>query len=175
MLKEETFDLVKFCFSSLVFNKSFSVFLFRYVASWIDRRRHQSEKANLTILFDKYVPACLDKLRTSFKTITSIPESSLVQVCLRLRHLTFQSWCGSVCWSRQQKFLLAQENEKISGIVRLPQPSSPCPHPPCSLELFANLYHILLAFKFVLSFFSQSCEWRLEPSSIDFFFLNIPR
>ncbi|EHB17858.1 Dynein heavy chain 11, axonemal [Heterocephalus glaber] len=56
-----------------------------YVASWIDRRRHQSEKANLTILFDKYIPACLDKLRTSFKTITSIPENSLVQtVCALL-------------------------------------------------------------------------------------------
>ncbi|KAG8514707.1 Dynein heavy chain 11, axonemal, partial [Galemys pyrenaicus] len=59
-----------------------------YVASWIDRRRHQSEKANLTILFDKYVPACLDKLRTSFKTITSIPENSLVQtICALLECL----------------------------------------------------------------------------------------
>ncbi|XP_006154552.1 dynein heavy chain 11, axonemal [Tupaia chinensis] len=59
-----------------------------YVASWIDRRQHQSEKANLTILFDKYVPACLDKLRTSFKTITSIPESSLVQtLCVLLECL----------------------------------------------------------------------------------------
>ncbi|XP_062957128.1 dynein axonemal heavy chain 11 [Cynocephalus volans] len=59
-----------------------------YVASWIDRRRHQSEKANLTILFDKYVPACLEKLRTSFKTITSIPESSLVQtICALLECL----------------------------------------------------------------------------------------
>nr|XP_020145462.1 dynein heavy chain 11, axonemal [Microcebus murinus] len=59
-----------------------------YVASWIDRRRHQSEKANLTILFDNYVPACLDKLRTSFKTITSIPESSLVQtICTLLECL----------------------------------------------------------------------------------------
>ncbi|PNJ55828.1 DNAH11 isoform 5 [Pongo abelii] len=59
-----------------------------YVASWIDRRRHQSEKANLTILFDKYVPTCLDKLRTSFKTIASIPESSLVQtICVLLECL----------------------------------------------------------------------------------------
>ncbi|XP_064146127.1 dynein axonemal heavy chain 11 isoform X3 [Loxodonta africana] len=59
-----------------------------YVASWIDRRRHQSEKANLTILFDKYVPACLDKLRTSFKTITSIPENSMVQtICVLLECL----------------------------------------------------------------------------------------
>uniref|UniRef100_G1PM87 AAA+ ATPase domain-containing protein n=1 Tax=Myotis lucifugus TaxID=59463 RepID=G1PM87_MYOLU len=59
-----------------------------YVASWIDRRQHQSEKANLTILFDKYVPACLDKLRTSFRTITSVPESSLVQtICALLECL----------------------------------------------------------------------------------------
>jgi hypothetical protein len=67
---------------SLAFTNCFSVFLLRHVASWIDRRQHQSEKANLTILFDKYVPACLDKLRTSFRAVTSIPESSLVQVCL---------------------------------------------------------------------------------------------
>ncbi|XP_071071224.1 dynein axonemal heavy chain 11 [Dasypus novemcinctus] len=59
-----------------------------YVASWIDRRQHQSEKANLTILFDKYVPACLEKLRTSFRTITSIPENSLVQtICVLLECL----------------------------------------------------------------------------------------
>ncbi|XP_075803650.1 dynein axonemal heavy chain 11 [Microtus pennsylvanicus] len=59
-----------------------------YVASWIDRRRHQSEKANLTILFDKYIPLCLEKLRTSFKTITAVPESSLVQtVCTLLECL----------------------------------------------------------------------------------------
>ncbi|XP_075413447.1 dynein axonemal heavy chain 11 [Tenrec ecaudatus] len=59
-----------------------------YVASWIDRRQHQSEKANLTILFDKYVPACLEKLRTSFKTITAVPEPSLVQtVCALLECL----------------------------------------------------------------------------------------
>ena len=87
MLKGEAFEYVNFCFSSLVLNKSLSVLFFRYVASWIDRRWHQSEKANLTILFDKYVPACLEKLRTSFKTITSIPESSLVQV--RLGYLCF--------------------------------------------------------------------------------------
>ncbi|EGV97392.1 Dynein beta chain, ciliary [Cricetulus griseus] len=59
-----------------------------YVASWIDRRRHQSEKANLTILFDKYIPVCLEKLRTSFKSITSVPESSLVQtICTLLECL----------------------------------------------------------------------------------------
>lgn len=34
------------------------------VTSWIDRREVQSEKANLTILFDKYLPFCLDALRS---------------------------------------------------------------------------------------------------------------
>lgn len=34
------------------------------VSSWIDKREVQSEKANLTILFDKYLPPCLDALRT---------------------------------------------------------------------------------------------------------------
>uniref|UniRef100_A0A7M4FBW4 Dynein axonemal heavy chain 11 n=1 Tax=Crocodylus porosus TaxID=8502 RepID=A0A7M4FBW4_CROPO len=55
-----------------------------YVASWIETRSHQSEKANLTILFDKYVPPCLDHLRTSFKTITHIPEYSMVQTLCSL-------------------------------------------------------------------------------------------
>ncbi|XP_069067570.1 dynein axonemal heavy chain 11 [Pleurodeles waltl] len=56
-----------------------------YVTSWIDERSHQNEKANLTILFDKYVPACLDQLRTSsVKTITPIPDHSMVQTLCSL-------------------------------------------------------------------------------------------
>ncbi|XP_068610643.1 dynein axonemal heavy chain 9 [Brachionichthys hirsutus] len=51
------------------------------VSSWIDRRAVQSEKANLTILFDKYLPSCLDTLRSSrFKKIIPIPEQSLIQM-----------------------------------------------------------------------------------------------
>lgn len=34
------------------------------VSSWIDKRKVQSEKANLTILFDKYIPPCLEALRS---------------------------------------------------------------------------------------------------------------
>uniref|UniRef100_A0A4X2LFE0 Dynein axonemal heavy chain 17 n=1 Tax=Vombatus ursinus TaxID=29139 RepID=A0A4X2LFE0_VOMUR len=49
------------------------------VSSWIDKRDIQSERANLTILFDKYLPPCLDVLRTRFKKILPIPEQSLVQ------------------------------------------------------------------------------------------------
>ncbi|NXS46386.1 DYH9 protein, partial [Balaeniceps rex] len=50
------------------------------VNSWIDRREIQSERANLTILFDKYLPICLDTLRTRFKKIIPIPEQSVVQM-----------------------------------------------------------------------------------------------
>ncbi|XP_041830036.1 dynein heavy chain 9, axonemal-like isoform X1 [Melanotaenia boesemani] len=50
------------------------------VSSWIDRREVQSEKANLTILFDKYLPTCLDALRLRFKKIIPIPDPSLVQM-----------------------------------------------------------------------------------------------
>ncbi|CAC5392306.1 DNAH [Mytilus coruscus] len=51
-----------------------------YVQSWIDTREVQSERANLTILFDKYVPVCLDTLRVRFKKVTPVPEISQVQM-----------------------------------------------------------------------------------------------
>ena len=50
-----------------------------FVQSWIDKREVQSEKANLTILFDRYVPACLDCLKQRFKKITPISDNSMVQ------------------------------------------------------------------------------------------------
>ncbi|KAI1896623.1 hypothetical protein AGOR_G00096680 [Albula goreensis] len=54
------------------------------VTSWIDRREIQSEKANLTILFDKYLPVCLDTLRSRFKKIIPVPEQSMVQMLCHL-------------------------------------------------------------------------------------------
>lgn len=54
------------------------------VASWIEGREVQSEKANLLILFDKYFPTCLEKLRTGFKKITPLPEITMVQTVLHL-------------------------------------------------------------------------------------------
>ncbi|XP_058532038.1 dynein axonemal heavy chain 9 isoform X2 [Ochotona princeps] len=58
------------------------------VSSWIDQRELQTERANLTILFDKYLPTCLDTLRTRFKRIIPIPEHSMVQmVCYLLECL----------------------------------------------------------------------------------------
>uniref|UniRef100_A0A665X1X3 Dynein, axonemal, heavy chain 9 n=1 Tax=Echeneis naucrates TaxID=173247 RepID=A0A665X1X3_ECHNA len=50
------------------------------VSSWIDRRGVQSERANLTILFEKYLPSCLDAVRSRFKKIIPIPEQSMVQM-----------------------------------------------------------------------------------------------
>lgn len=55
------------------------MYILRYIQSWIDKREIQSEKANLTILFDRYVPVCLDVLRQRFKKITPITDFSMLQ------------------------------------------------------------------------------------------------
>ncbi|XP_030637015.1 dynein heavy chain 11, axonemal [Chanos chanos] len=55
-----------------------------FVTSWVDSRARQAEKAHLTILFDKYVPPCLEQMRTTFKTVTPIPENSMVQTLCTL-------------------------------------------------------------------------------------------
>ncbi len=61
-------------------HENFSLSLCRYVSSWIDTREVQSERANLTILFDKYVPPCLDVCRVRFKKITPIADISHIQM-----------------------------------------------------------------------------------------------
>ncbi|XP_065217396.1 dynein beta chain, ciliary [Planococcus citri] len=50
-----------------------------YVTSWLETREHQSEKTNLVILFDKYIPACMENLRTRFKKITPVADISHIQ------------------------------------------------------------------------------------------------
>ncbi|WAR03796.1 DYHC-like protein [Mya arenaria] len=55
-----------------------------FVQSWIDTREVQSEKANLLILFDKYVPLCLETMKHRFKKITPIVEISHVQMLCHL-------------------------------------------------------------------------------------------
>ncbi|XP_023983695.1 dynein axonemal heavy chain 9 [Physeter macrocephalus] len=54
------------------------------VGSWIDKREIQAERAALSFLFDKYLPACLDALRARFKKIIPIPEQSMVQMLCHL-------------------------------------------------------------------------------------------
>ncbi|XP_033732158.1 dynein beta chain, ciliary-like [Pecten maximus] len=51
-----------------------------YVQSWIDTREVQSEKANLSILFEKYIPLCLDTMRFRFKKITPVAEVCQIQM-----------------------------------------------------------------------------------------------
>ncbi|XP_034234645.1 dynein beta chain, ciliary [Thrips palmi] len=55
-----------------------------YVTSWIETRTSNSEKANLLILFDKYIPPCLEALRTRFKRITPIVDMCHVQMLCHL-------------------------------------------------------------------------------------------
>nr|XP_027209167.1 dynein beta chain, ciliary-like [Penaeus vannamei] len=53
-----------------------------YVTSWIDSREVQSEKAHLMVLFDKYIPTCLEIMRVRFKRITPMPEiTHLMMLC----------------------------------------------------------------------------------------------
>lgn len=52
------------------------------MTSWIETRENQTEKTNLIMLFDKYIPNCLENVRTRFKKITPIVETShLAMLC----------------------------------------------------------------------------------------------
>ncbi|XP_030760043.1 dynein beta chain, ciliary-like isoform X2 [Sitophilus oryzae] len=55
-----------------------------FVASWIDTRTIQSEKANLMILFDKYVPPCLEVVHKKVKKITPISDIAHLQMLCSL-------------------------------------------------------------------------------------------
>ncbi|XP_046391607.1 dynein beta chain, ciliary-like [Ischnura elegans] len=56
-----------------------------FVASWIETRELQTEKANLVILFDKYVPLCLDMIRSGkLKKVTPVTEISHIQTLCHL-------------------------------------------------------------------------------------------
>jgi dynein heavy chain len=48
------------------------------VQTWIDQLESPGQRANLMILFEKYLPPCLDAMKQRFKTITPIPEWTLV-------------------------------------------------------------------------------------------------
>ena len=54
------------------------------VTSWIDTREVQAERANMIILVEKYIPPCLEALRTQFKTITPIPETAYLHMLCNL-------------------------------------------------------------------------------------------
>ncbi|KAJ3128700.1 hypothetical protein HK098_003691 [Nowakowskiella sp. JEL0407] len=52
-----------------------------YVQSWLDKREDASEKSSLGVLFDKYVPQCLDALRSGRFKMANVEEFSMV-MCL---------------------------------------------------------------------------------------------
>lgn len=56
----------------------------RYVTSWIETRKIPAEKSNLVILFDKYIPLCLETIRTRFKKITPIAEMAHIEMLCHL-------------------------------------------------------------------------------------------
>ncbi|NXM68229.1 DYH17 protein, partial [Serilophus lunatus] len=54
------------------------------VTSWLETRTVKSEKSVLTLLFDKYLPTCLEKIKSGFKMITPVPEVTVIQTVLNL-------------------------------------------------------------------------------------------
>ena len=58
--------------------------MFRYSTSWVEKREDASEKTFLAILFDRYVPATVEVMKTRFKKIISIPEITHVQLLCNL-------------------------------------------------------------------------------------------
>ncbi|CAG4954204.1 unnamed protein product [Colias eurytheme] len=55
-----------------------------YVTSWIETRKIPAEKSNLVILFDKYIPPCLETVRNRFKKITPIADMAHIQMLCHL-------------------------------------------------------------------------------------------
>ncbi|XP_045523813.1 dynein beta chain, ciliary [Pieris brassicae] len=55
-----------------------------YVTSWIETRKIPAEKSNLVILCDKYIPPCLETVRTRFKKITPIADMAHIQMLCHL-------------------------------------------------------------------------------------------
>lgn len=54
------------------------------MTSWIESRTIPAEKSNLIVLFDKYIPSCLENVRTRFKKITPIVEMAHVAMLCHL-------------------------------------------------------------------------------------------
>ena len=55
-----------------------------FVTSWVETREAQAEKANLTILFDKYIPTLSEVMKHRFKKITPIPDIAHVETLCQL-------------------------------------------------------------------------------------------
>lgn len=67
-----------------------------YVASWVDSRETDHEKNELTKLFDKYVPKCLEFVAANCTQVIPLPPINVVQtLCYILEALLAHSEGGS--------------------------------------------------------------------------------
>ena len=55
-----------------------------YVTSWVETRSSSNEKAQLTILFDKYIPSIQEAMKHRFKKITPIPQITHIETLCQL-------------------------------------------------------------------------------------------
>ncbi|BES91272.1 dynein heavy chain [Nesidiocoris tenuis] len=55
-----------------------------YVTSWVEARKSENEKMNLTMLFDKYIPPLLEATKTRFKKVTPIAEIAHIEMLCTL-------------------------------------------------------------------------------------------
>lgn len=67
----------------LLMNYHYYYYLIRFATSWIETR-DPAERANLTILFDKYVPSLVEVTKSRFKKITPLPEICHVEMLCKL-------------------------------------------------------------------------------------------
>lgn len=62
------------------------------ITSWVEQRENQSEKANLTILFEKYIPGCIAMMRSNkIKTITPVTEQQIINMLCNLLEVLLTS------------------------------------------------------------------------------------
>lgn len=72
-----------------------------YVTSWVERRTSPVERSNLVILFDKYIPPCLETLRSRFKKITPIADMAHVEMLCHLLHCLLKPELTSTDFSKE--------------------------------------------------------------------------
>ena len=58
-----------------------------FVTSWIEKLESPNQRASLMMLFEKYVPPCLEAMRSRFKTITPVTEFSMVNTLCHMLKL----------------------------------------------------------------------------------------
>lgn len=77
------FIYYNFLFLSIECDIYNNLLLYRFAISWIETR-DPAERANLTILFDKYVPTLIEVTKFRFKKITPLPEICHVEMLCNL-------------------------------------------------------------------------------------------